>query len=88
MRFAGSGGDLGYRRVPQLEGEVDLNLTVEAPHPVAKGRFAGLVVLGAAVGAEVRRLHGPRLAARSASWVAYTSRKTPTCWSGKRRYLK
>jgi hypothetical protein len=37
---------------------------------VAEGRFAGLIVPVAAVGAEIRRIHATTLGASRANWVA------------------
>ena len=72
----------------ELGGEVDLDLAIEAADAKPERRYAGLVVLVAAVGTEVARLHGPTVRARSAHWVALW----PACPAARdrrftRRYL-
>ncbi len=70
------GGRMGLRRdalerrEPDLEGEVDFDLAVEAAHQEAEARLGRLSVLGGAVGADERRVHGARIGAQSAYWVA------------------
>ena len=59
LRRGALGGERRDDDHRQLDGEVDLDLAVEAADAKAERRYAGLVVLVAAVGAEVARLHGP-----------------------------
>jgi hypothetical protein len=54
----------------ELKGEIDLDLAVEAADAEAEHSFRRVVMLVAAVGAEVRRLHGPSIGDLNATWVA------------------
>ncbi len=67
------GCDALGRREPDLEREVDLDLAVEAANLMSEAGFGRGRVLGAAVGAEKRRVHGPRIRPSSAYRVALRS---------------
>jgi hypothetical protein len=62
--------DSRSRRSGNLRSKVGLNLAIEATGTKSEQSLTGLVVLVAAVGAEVRLVHNPSLRPPHANWVA------------------